>query len=102
VAHRIEENGMSYDPRSLGYSVLNEAPKTDARHKPGHVYTSPEVYELEKERIFKTDWLNVGQLDEIPNTGDYLTLRIADEPALVVRIEGGEVVTLANVWPIAG
>ena len=77
--------------------MLKGAPELETRHKPGHVYTSPEVYELEKERIFKTDWLNVCRADEIPEVGDYLTLRIADEPVLVVRAERGELVALANV-----
>ena len=36
-----------------------------ARHLPGHVYTSPEIYRLEKERIFMRDWLCVGRMEEV-------------------------------------
>ena len=36
-----------------------------ARHLPGYIYNSPEVYELEKEKIFMRDWLAMGRVDEI-------------------------------------
>ena len=49
-----------------------------ARHLPGHVYTSPDIYRLEKERIFMRDWLCVGRMEEVENPGDYMALRIMD------------------------
>ena len=34
---------------------------------------SPEVYELEREAIFKRAWLNVGRTDLLPRAGSYFT-----------------------------
>ena len=47
--------------------------------------------ELEKELVFRRNWLLVGHASEIPNPGDFMTLDAADERALVVRGHGGEV-----------
>lgn len=58
---------------------------TRARHLPGEVYYSPEIYALEKERIWMTHWLSVGRLEELPNVGDYMSMRIVDEPIVVAR-----------------
>jgi hypothetical protein len=35
-------------------------------------YISQEYFELERERIFRKVWLNVGREEEIPKPGDYL------------------------------
>lgn len=72
-------------------------PISRARHLPGYVYTSPEVYALEKESIFMKEWLCVGRVEEIENPGDYLTFRIADEPIIVNRDEAGGLNAFYNV-----
>ena len=68
-----------------------------ARHLPGWVYTSPEVYRLEKEKIFMKDWLCVGRVEEVGNPGDYMALRIMDEPVVVARDDDGNLGAFANV-----
>ena len=68
-----------------------------ARHLPGYVYTSPEIYQLEKEKIFMKDWLCVGRMEEVENPGDYMALRIMDEPIVVARDNDGKVGAFANV-----
>ena len=72
-------------------------PVTRARHAPGLLYTSPELFEQEKETIFMRDWLCVGRAEEIENPGDFMTCRILGEPVLVVRAQSGEVNAFANV-----
>lgn len=72
-------------------------PVTQARHMPGYIYTSPEVFRLEKERIFTKDWLCVARVEEVENPGDYLALRLLGEPIIVSRDEGGEINVFANV-----
>lgn len=74
-----------------------QVPVTRARHAPGMIYTSPEIYALDKEKIFMKDWLCVGRAEEIENTGDYMAMRILGEPVLLVRGQDGEVRCLANV-----
>ena len=75
----------AFDPDSVGYNVVREAPRNADRHRPGHYYTSQTVYEAEKKHVFYRDWLNIGRVEEIAEPGDYLTFRVADEPVLVVR-----------------
>ena len=97
MSEKVASADMSYDPAKRGYSVINEAPPIGERHKSGHVYTSPEVYELEKEKIFRHDWFNVGRVEEIEKPGDFLTFRIADEPILVVRTKDNQIKAMSNV-----
>ena len=68
-----------------------------ARHLPGYIYTSPEVYQLEKDKIFMKDWLCVGRMEEVEKSGDYMALRILDEPIIVARDTAGKVNAFANV-----
>lgn len=68
-----------------------------ARHLPGHVYTSPEIYRLEKQQIFMRDWLCVGRMEEVGEPGDYMALRIMDEPIVVARDDDGRVNAFGNV-----
>ncbi len=49
---------------------------------------SPEYHALERERIFKQVWLNVGRVEEIPKAGDYLVKNIAAGEASVLIVRG--------------
>ena len=48
---------------------------------------SPEHYELEREAIFRRTWLNVGRVEQLPQTGSYFTkeLDAAGTSVIVVR-----------------
>ena len=46
------------------------APIHQARHLPGSVYTSPEVFQLEKEKFFLRDWLCIARVEEVEKPGD--------------------------------
>ena len=72
-------------------------PLPRASHAPGRIYSSPEIYALEKERIWMRDWLCVGRADELPEPGDYMTSRIAGEPIVLARDRAGELAAFANV-----
>jgi phenylpropionate dioxygenase-like ring-hydroxylating dioxygenase large terminal subunit len=50
---------------------------------------SPEVFELEMERIFMRTWVYVGHDSEIAQTGDYKMTSIGAEPVLLTRNEDG-------------
>ena len=73
------------------------APLDRARHAPGYYYGSPEIFRLEKERVFLKDWLYVAREEEVENPGDYLAFRIMGEPVLVVRDQEGALNAFANV-----
>jgi Rieske 2Fe-2S family protein len=72
-------------------------PLDRAIHVPGFVYTSPEVFAREKERMFMKDWLCVAREEEIARPGDYMTFRVMDEPVVIVRDGRGSIHALANV-----
>lgn len=74
-----------------------KVPTTQARHAPGFIYTSPEIYQREKEEIFMKDWLCVGREEEVEKPGDYMTFRIMDEPVLVARGRDGEIGAFSNI-----
>lgn len=67
-----------------------------ARHLPSLFYASPEVAQLEKETIFLTQWLVVGREEEVPNPGDYITMRVVGEPLIVSRDADGSIVVMRN------
>lgn len=77
-------------------------PLPAARHLGGEIYCSPEIYKLEQELIFKKHWLCVGRVDEVPNVGDYITMRLADQPILISRDSPDSVVVLRNRCPHRG
>ena len=78
-------------------TATSRAPLSRARHVPGYLYASPEVYALEKDAIFMKEWLCVGRAEEIEHPGDYLTLRVVDEPIIVCRDENGALNAFYNV-----
>jgi len=62
----------------------------------GSVYTDPEVFELELQRIYAEGWVFVAHDSEVPEPGDYVTRRIGRDPVIVTRSRNGEVHVLAN------
>ncbi|MGW0551476.1 aromatic ring-hydroxylating oxygenase subunit alpha [Streptomyces altiplanensis] len=64
---------------------------------PTRAYTSPEFFALEKDLVFRRDWLCVGRAEEVARPGDYLRVDVLDEPLVVTRDEGGELHALSRV-----
>lgn len=60
------------------------------------VYTDPEIFELEMQRIFATTWIYVGHESQIKNPGDYFGARVARKPLVVVRGADGAINALHN------
>ncbi|MEU9336284.1 SRPBCC family protein [Streptomyces sp. NPDC048290] len=52
---------------------------------PSVLFTSPQVYETERDRIFAGSWILVGHRDQWAAPGDYVALEIAGEPVLITR-----------------
>ena len=73
------------------------APLGKARHAPGYLYGSPEIFAIEKEKIFMCEWLCMARAEEIAVPGDYMTFRVMGEPLIVTRNNQDEVRAFANV-----
>ena len=69
----------------------------DRRGLPGWAYHSPALLELEKERVFRTHWQIIGHVSDVPNPGDYITMDVVGERALVVRGKDGVVRGFLNM-----
>ncbi len=53
------------------------------------IYVEPEIFELEMERIFERNWVFVGHASEVAEAGDYKSIRIGTQPAILTRDEDG-------------
>ena len=72
-------------------------PEGDVTRVPYAVYTDPEIFQREMERIFAGDgWAYVGLEVEIPAAGDYLVTRIGDRSVVITRDEEGAIHGFAN------
>jgi phenylpropionate dioxygenase-like ring-hydroxylating dioxygenase large terminal subunit len=60
------------------------------------IYTEAEVFEAEIERIFERTWVFVGHDSEVAAAGDYKTVTIGTQPAIMTRDEDGSVHVLMN------
>ena len=61
-----------------------------------NVYTDPDLFELEMDRIFGQAWIYVGHDSQIPNTGDFITTEIGRQPVILIRHSDGNPKLLIN------
>lgn len=52
---------------------------------PPATYSSEELFELEREKIFRPGWIMIGRVDQVPNPGDYLAVDLLDERLVLTR-----------------
>ncbi|QSE77750.1 aromatic ring-hydroxylating oxygenase subunit alpha [Rhodococcus koreensis] len=60
------------------------------------LYTDPELFELEMDRIFNRTWVWVAHESEIPNAGDFRTATVGRQPVIVTRDRRGGINVLLN------
>jgi phenylpropionate dioxygenase-like ring-hydroxylating dioxygenase large terminal subunit len=75
---------------------LGKSPE-EARGLPPRLYTDPAVYEAEKERIFRREWMPVFHQTTVPKPGDYRVVDLAGESLLFVRGEDGKLRGFHNI-----
>lgn len=64
---------------------------------PAHIYNDPELFALEKRRLFARAWTFVGHESEIPHDGDYMVRRVLDDSFIITRGSDGRVRALFNM-----
>lgn len=64
---------------------------------PAWTYHSPALLELEKQELFRKHWQIAGHVSDVPNPGDFFTLDMVNERALIVRGDDGEVRAFHNL-----
>jgi len=77
------------DPRALERLI-----EADRVHR--DVYTDPEVFQLEMERLWARTWIYVGHASQVPSAGDFITVDIAAKPVIMVRQTDGSIRVLMN------
>src|SRR5688572_10898025 len=60
-------------------------------------YSSPEVWQQERERIWFGEWICAGRAEEIPQPGDHIVRDIAGESIFIVRNDTNELRAFYNV-----
>lgn len=72
-------------------------PLSRARTIPSAWYFDPEIFALERQRVFGRTWLLACRGDQVAGPGSFATFEIAGEPILVVRDEQGTLRAFHNV-----
>jgi p-cumate 2,3-dioxygenase alpha subunit len=83
-------------------SMVHDDPERGLFRVHRSALTSPEVLELERERVFGHSWLYVGHESEIPNAGDYRRRNVAGRSIMFVRGDDGEIRAFHNTCPHRG
>ena len=88
----------STQTHSTGINAPSELwPEPGASRIPAGVYTSPEVYARELERIFYgRHWCYVGLEAEIPEPGNFKRTSIGERSVIMIRNRRGEINVLEN------
>src|ERR1700730_1859779 len=78
---------------------IKENPDLGTGPVPTETCTSPELFELERDRIFRRAWLNMGREEDLPEPGNYVVrdLAIANTSVLLVRGKDSRIRAFHNV-----
>lgn len=85
---------MDVDNRSIDELITSQKPGFALEQR---FYTDPAIYELELERIIMRNWVMVAHESEFAGIGDFKTVQVADESAILVRGSDGNIKAFANV-----
>jgi Rieske 2Fe-2S family protein len=78
-------------------TFVKAAVEAKARTLLGRYYTSPEIFERERERVFARRWVCVGREEQLPDTGSFFVADVAGESLVIVRDVAGALHALFNV-----
>ena len=72
-------------------------PLERAESLPAYYYHSDDILARETKEIFLKEWMCVGRSDEVPEPGDYFTLKLLGEPLVVCRDHNGDIQVFSTV-----
>ena len=75
---------------SMKLQEIAKLPSDRPMSMPGAFYTSQNRFEHEVSTVLKSGWHCLGRQDEIPNSGNFFTANLLNEPLLVVRQSDGD------------
>lgn len=64
---------------------------------PPDAYVSPDLHQLEIDRIFRKEWLCVGREEQLQCPGEYFTTEVLGEPMVIVRGADGALRALSTI-----
>ena len=88
---------MTGDAKVRLLARLRETVQPENGQVPAFVIASPDVYDLEMERIFQRVWLFVAHESEIPAPEDFVTRQLGPLPVIVSRGKDGGLRVLLNM-----
>ena len=77
--------------------AADELPDSLIRTLPGVTYTDPTIFELEQEKIFERMWFCAVRGADLPDPGNFRTVRIGRESVLVTRSRDGALRAFLNI-----
>ncbi len=83
-------------------SALSDQDLAEALTYPVTAFLSREYAEAEKEKLWPKIWQMAGRVEEIPETGDFITYEIGDDSIIVVRTGPDTLKAYHNVCPHRG
>lgn len=66
------------------------------------IFTDPDIYQLELEKIWAKQWICVGHESEIPEVGDFMTRTVGDDGLIISRDRDGNIQAMLNMCPHRG
>ena len=82
-------------PGGFARSPQNETPRGTLLAP--WTYTSSELFRLERDELFHCNWMLIGHVSDFLKAGDYRTLDVGNERAIVIRDVTGELRAFHNV-----
>ena len=60
-------------------------------------YSNEEILKIEKDVLFKKQWICIGHVSFLKKAGDYITKEILDTPVIIIRDKSKKIRVFANV-----
>lgn len=95
LAQHTTASTATTDHRDRMLGLLRRRPPRTSLEAP--LYTDPDLFSLDMQGIFATQWFFATTEAEIPEPGDYVTVDIGTLSLIIVRDDDGQVNALHNV-----